>query len=70
MLSILNHDSAVAAAASLIAEAAGDRPVIEMGSRRTDSGAASSPALPASIGDPPRTSLDASLATLPRSGQG
>jgi nicotinate phosphoribosyltransferase len=35
-LSILNHDSAVAAAASLIASAAGDRPVIEMGSRRTD----------------------------------
>ena len=38
VLSILNHDSAVAAAASLIASAAGDRPVIEMGSRRTDAG--------------------------------
>jgi nicotinate phosphoribosyltransferase len=37
ILSILNHDSAVAAAASIIAEAAGSRPVIEMGSRRTDS---------------------------------
>ena len=40
VLSILNHDSAVAAAASLITEAAGERPVIEMGSRRTDAGAA------------------------------
>lgn len=36
VLSILNHDSSVAAAASLIVEAAGGRPVIEMGSRRTD----------------------------------
>jgi nicotinate phosphoribosyltransferase len=36
VLSILNFDSAVAAAASLITQAAGDRPVIEMGSRRTD----------------------------------
>ena len=40
VLSILNFDSAVAAAASLITCAAGDRPVIEMGSRRTDPGAA------------------------------
>lgn len=40
ILSVLNHDSAVAAAASLIATAAGERPVIEMGSRRTDSEAA------------------------------
>ncbi len=40
ILSILNHDSSVAAAASIIAEAAGPRPVIEMGSRRTDSEAA------------------------------
>jgi nicotinate phosphoribosyltransferase len=40
VLSILNHDSAVAAAASLIAGAAGDRPIIEMGSRRTDPDAA------------------------------
>jgi nicotinate phosphoribosyltransferase len=36
VLSILNHDSAVAAAASLITRAAEGRPVIEMGSRRTD----------------------------------
>jgi nicotinate phosphoribosyltransferase len=40
VLSILNHDCAVASAASLIAAAAGDRPVIEMGSRRTDPEAA------------------------------
>jgi nicotinate phosphoribosyltransferase len=39
-LSVLNHDSAIAAAAELIVRAAGDRPVIEMGSRRTDTGAA------------------------------
>ena len=40
VLSILNFDSAVATAASLITRAAGDRPVIEMGSRRIDPGAA------------------------------
>ena len=34
-LSILNHDSAVASAAARMAYAAGDRPCIEMGSRRT-----------------------------------
>jgi nicotinate phosphoribosyltransferase len=34
-LSILNHDSAVASAASRMTSAAGDRPCIEMGSRRT-----------------------------------
>ena len=39
-LSVLNHDSAVAAAASLVVAAAGDRPVIEMGGRRTDPDAA------------------------------
>jgi nicotinate phosphoribosyltransferase len=39
-LSVLNHDSAVAAAAEGIVMAAGDRPVIEMGSRRTDTEAA------------------------------
>ncbi len=39
-LSILNFDSAVAAAASLITGAAGDRPVIEMGSRRAEPQAA------------------------------
>lgn len=36
ILSILNHDAAVAAAASVIAEAALGRSLIEMGSRRTD----------------------------------
>jgi nicotinate phosphoribosyltransferase len=35
VLSILNHDSAVAAAASRMAVAAGRRPLIEMGARRT-----------------------------------
>ncbi|HEY1733983.1 MAG TPA: nicotinate phosphoribosyltransferase, partial [Acidimicrobiales bacterium] len=40
VLSILNHDSAIAAAASLLAGAAGERPLIEMGSRRTDPDAA------------------------------
>jgi nicotinate phosphoribosyltransferase len=40
VLSILNHDSAVAAAASRMTAAAGDRPCIEMGSRRTHEEAA------------------------------
>lgn len=40
VLSILNHDSAVAAAAARMAIAAGDRPLIEMGSRRTHEAAA------------------------------
>ncbi len=35
VLSILNHDSAVASAAARMVSAAGDRPVIEMGARRT-----------------------------------
>jgi nicotinate phosphoribosyltransferase len=35
VLSVLNHDSAVASAASRMTCAAGDRPCIEMGSRRT-----------------------------------
>ena len=39
-LSILNFDSAVATAASLITCAAGGRPIIEMGSRRVDPSAA------------------------------
>lgn len=39
-LSILNHDSAVASAASRMTSAAGDRPCIEMGSRRTHEEAA------------------------------
>ncbi|HYY17251.1 MAG TPA: nicotinate phosphoribosyltransferase [Streptosporangiaceae bacterium] len=34
-LSIFNHDCAIASAASRMANAAGDRPLIEMGSRRT-----------------------------------
>lgn len=50
ILSVLNHDSAVASAASLIVEAAGGRPVIEMGSRRTDSEAAVAAARAAYIG--------------------
>lgn len=39
-LSILNHDCAVASAASRMVTAAGDRPLIEMGSRRTHERAA------------------------------
>ena len=50
VLSVLNHDSAVAAAASLICRAARDRPVIEMGSRRTDNQAAVAAARAAYIG--------------------
>ena len=40
LLSIYNHDSAIASAASRMTWAAGDRPCIEMGSRRTHEGAA------------------------------
>lgn len=40
VLSVLNHDSAVAAAGSRMTLAAGDRPCIEMGSRRTHEAAA------------------------------
>src|SRR4051794_17131366 len=39
-LSVLNHDSAVAAAAARMVTAAGGRPIIEMGSRRTQEEAA------------------------------
>jgi len=39
-LSVLNHDCAVASAAARMAHAAGDRPCIEMGSRRTHEEAA------------------------------
>ncbi|MBV9659875.1 MAG: nicotinate phosphoribosyltransferase [Acidimicrobiales bacterium] len=49
-LSIFNHDSAVAASASLVSAAAGSRPVIEMGSRRTDPDAAVAAARAAYIG--------------------
>ena len=50
VLSVLNHDSAVASVASLISAAAGERPVIEMGSRRTDPDAAVAAARAAYIG--------------------
>lgn len=40
LLSVLNHDCAVAAAAARMVAAAGGRPVIEMGSRRTHEAAA------------------------------
>jgi nicotinate phosphoribosyltransferase len=40
VLSILNHDSAVASAAARMVTAAGSRPLIEMGSRRTHENAA------------------------------
>jgi nicotinate phosphoribosyltransferase len=40
VLSVLNHDAAVASAASRMTSAAGDRPCIEMGSRRTHEEAA------------------------------
>lgn len=40
VLSILNHDSAVASAAARMTSAAADRPLIEMGSRRTHERAA------------------------------
>jgi nicotinate phosphoribosyltransferase len=39
-LSVLNHDSAVASAAARMTQAAGDRPCIEMGTRRTHEEAA------------------------------
>ncbi|WP_088818857.1 nicotinate phosphoribosyltransferase [Kytococcus aerolatus] len=39
-LSMLNHDSAVASAAARMVQVAGDRPCIEMGSRRTAEGSA------------------------------
>lgn len=40
VLSVLNHDSAVASAASRMVQASGARPLIEMGSRRTSEHAA------------------------------
>jgi len=40
VLSVLNHDSAIAAAAARMVAAAGGRPCIEMGSRRTEEHAA------------------------------
>lgn len=50
VLSILNYDSAVASAASLITAAAAGRPVIEMGSRRIDPEAAVAAARAAYVG--------------------
>ncbi|HYT09630.1 MAG TPA: nicotinate phosphoribosyltransferase, partial [Mycobacteriales bacterium] len=44
VLSVLNHDSAIAAAAARMATAAGDRTLIEMGSRRTHEEAAAAAA--------------------------
>ncbi|MFF7964648.1 nicotinate phosphoribosyltransferase [Streptomyces sp. NPDC007903] len=50
ILSILNHDSAIAAAASRMASAAGCRPLIEMGARRTHELAAVAAARAAYVG--------------------
>ncbi|MFG2634296.1 nicotinate phosphoribosyltransferase [Streptomyces sp. NPDC048362] len=50
ILSILNHDSAIAAAASRMAAAAGGRPLIEMGARRTHELAAVAAARAAYVG--------------------
>ncbi|MGR3937804.1 nicotinate phosphoribosyltransferase [Streptomyces sp. BRA346] len=50
ILSILNHDSAVAAAASRMSVAAGGRPLIEMGARRTHELAAVAAARAAYVG--------------------
>ncbi|WP_020573996.1 nicotinate phosphoribosyltransferase [Actinopolymorpha alba] len=49
-LSVLNHDSAIASAASRMVTAAGGRPIIEMGSRRTHEVAALAAARAAYIG--------------------
>src|SRR6201987_769667 len=49
-LSILNHDTAVASAAARMVGAAGERPLIEMGSRRTHERAAVAAARAAYIG--------------------
>ncbi|AWK08871.1 nicotinate phosphoribosyltransferase [Streptomyces spongiicola] len=50
ILSVLNHDSAIAAAASRMSAAAGDRRLIEMGARRTHELAAVASARAAYIG--------------------
>ncbi|WP_299166680.1 nicotinate phosphoribosyltransferase [uncultured Arthrobacter sp.] len=50
LLSVLNHDSAIAAAASRMTGAAGSRPCIEMGSRRTQEESAVAAARAAIIG--------------------
>lgn len=50
VLSIVNHDCAIASAAARMAAAAGDRPLIEMGSRRTHEDAAIAAARAAYLG--------------------
>jgi len=50
LLSILNHDSAIASAAARMTVAAGERPCIEMGSRRTHESAAIASARAAYVG--------------------
>ncbi|NJC22795.1 nicotinate phosphoribosyltransferase [Arthrobacter pigmenti] len=50
LLSVLNHDSAIASAASRMTGAAGSRPCIEMGSRRTQEESAVAAARAAIIG--------------------
>ncbi len=50
ILSVLNHDTAIASAASRMTSAAGGRPCIEMGSRRTQEESATAAARAAVIG--------------------
>ena len=50
VLSVLNHDSAVASAAARMASAAGQRPLVEMGGRRTHEEAAVAAARAAYLG--------------------
>lgn len=50
VLSVLNHDSAVATAAARMASAAGNRPLVEMGGRRTHEEAAVAAARSAYLG--------------------
>ncbi|MDR1295308.1 MAG: nicotinate phosphoribosyltransferase [Bifidobacteriaceae bacterium] len=50
ILSVLNHDTAVASAASRMTAAAGDRPCLEMGARRTHEQAALAAARAAYVG--------------------
>lgn len=50
VLSVLNHDSAVAAAAARMTSAAADRPLVEMGGRRTHEEAAVAAARAAYVG--------------------
>src|SRR6201993_3385130 len=60
-LSIFNHDTAVASAAARMVGAAGERPLIEMGSRRTHERAAVAAARAAYVaGSPASSNLEAS----------